>query len=71
MLKPHYKPQGGGECPSPLPPKCSPDSIIYSPIMFIQAAVKSISKLKVMCPMCNEEEASVTMRPCGHVFCPG
>ena len=46
-------------------------SIIYNPIMFIQAAVKSISKLKMMCPMCNEEEASVTMRPCGHVFCPG
>ena len=33
--------------------------------------MKTLSKLKVMCPMCNEEEVSVTMRPCGHEFCPG
>ena len=37
----------------------------------MQCAVTSISKLKVLCPMCNEEVATVTMRPCGHEFCPG
>jgi E3 ubiquitin-protein ligase mind-bomb len=31
--------------------------------------VKTISKLKEMCVMCKEEEASVTMRPCGHMYC--
>ena len=37
----------------------------------VQAVIKLISKVKVMCPMCNEEEATVTIRPCGHQFCPG
>ena len=42
------------------------------PCVFMsQTAVKSFSKLKVMCLMCTEEEATVTMRPCGHMFCPG
>ena len=33
--------------------------------------MKTISKLKEMCVMCKEEEASVTMRPCGHMYCQG
>ena len=23
------------------------------------------------CSMCDEEEATVTLKPCGHKFCPG
>ena len=30
-----------------------------------------ISKLKEVCVMCKEEAASVTMRPCGHMYCQG
>ena len=37
----------------------------------VQAVVKSITKLNVICPMCNEEKATATMKPCGHKFCPG
>ena len=37
----------------------------------VQAVVKSITKLNVVCPMCNEEKATATMKPCGHRFCPG
>ena len=40
-------------------------------ILPMQAVVKSITKLNVICPMCNEEKATATMKPCGHKFCPG
>ena len=36
-----------------------------------QKQVKAISKLKDMCAMCKEEEASVTVQPCQHMYCQG
>ena len=36
-----------------------------------QKQVKAISKLKEVCVMCKEEEASVTLQPCGHMYCQG
>ena len=33
--------------------------------------MKTFYKLKEKCVMCDEEEASVTVRPCGHVYCQG
>lgn len=33
--------------------------------------MKAISKLTKVCGMCSEEEAIVTVRPCGHEFCAG
>ncbi|XP_064385292.1 E3 ubiquitin-protein ligase MIB1-like isoform X2 [Halichondria panicea] len=35
-----------------------------------KAAVKTISKLSKVCVMCNEEEATATVKPCDHTFCP-
>ncbi|XP_064385276.1 E3 ubiquitin-protein ligase mind-bomb-like isoform X1 [Halichondria panicea] len=35
-----------------------------------KAAVKTISKLSKVCMMCNEEEATATVKPCDHTFCP-
>lgn len=36
-----------------------------------QATVKSVTRVNVMCLMCDEEKATVTVKPCGHQYCPG
>ena len=36
-----------------------------------QKPVKAVLKARKLCLMCCEEEGSVTLRPCGHVFCSG
>ena len=48
-------------------------SYVFMIYNILQSAINGTSKVKLvlMCPMCNEEEATVTMKPCGHVFCPG
>ena len=44
---------------------------IQSSMRHFQKQVKTISKLAEVCVMCKEEEASVTLQPCGHMYCQG